>query len=143
MLREGAQPGVALEWGAEGARDARQGQRGDAHVGGEYRHIACQRLDGRTHELEQVDAEARAIVQALDEGKTLEELLSSGLSARCPNCAELVAKRERFCASCGAEVSRAQPPGPRPPAGRPSHTAAPAAMVTGASSGRSPSPPAR
>jgi hypothetical protein len=104
---------------------------------------APQRLDGRTQELEQVDAEARAIVQALGERKTLEELLSSGLSARCPNCAELVAKRERFCASCGAEVTRAQPPGPRPPAGRPSHTAAPAAMVTGASSGRSPSPPAR
>src|SRR4051794_4144174 len=45
MLLERAQPGVALEWGAEGARDARQRQRGDAHVGGEHRHIACQRLE--------------------------------------------------------------------------------------------------
>ena len=103
---------------------------------------APQQLDGRTHELEAVDAEAHALVQALNELKTLDELLSSGLSARCPGCRELVAKRERFCPNCGARLGRPAPPDSRPPTGRPSH-AAPAAMATGASSGRSPSPPAR
>lgn len=104
---------------------------------------APQQLDGRTHELEAVDAEARALVQALDELKTLDELLSSGVSARCPSCGELVAGRERFCTNCGAQLGRPAPPDSRPPTGRPSRSAAPAAMATGASSGRSPSPPAR
>ena len=104
---------------------------------------ASQQLDGRTHELEDVDAEARAIVQALDELKTLDELLSSGLSARCSSCSELVAKREHFCANCGAPVGRPAPPDSRPPSGRPANRATPAAVATGASSGRSPSPPAR
>src|SRR5881275_1008572 len=61
---------------------------------------ASERLDGRTHELEDVEAEARAIAQALDELKTLDQLLASGLSARCSSCGELVAKRERFCPNC-------------------------------------------
>jgi hypothetical protein len=105
---------------------------------------APERLDGRTHELEQVDAEARAIVQALDDKKTLEELLSSGLSARCSTCGELLAKRERFCPNCGAQVGQQGAPEPHAPAGRSSHKAAPpAAVITGASSGRSPSRPGR
>jgi hypothetical protein len=107
---------------------------------------APQRLDGRTAELEAVDAEARAIVQALDELKTLDELTSTGLSKRCESCGELVARREHFCSNCGAQVGRpaAHSTEPRPPAGRSSaHPAAPAAAVTGASSARSPSPPAR
>ena len=107
---------------------------------------ASQRLDGRTRELEQVDAEARAIAQALAELKTLDELLSSGPSARCSTCGELVAKREHFCSNCGAATGKgvpAQQPEPHPPASRAAHPAAPAAVVTGASSGRSPSPPAR
>lgn len=102
---------------------------------------ATQRLDGRTHELEEVDAETRAIAQALDELKTLDELLSSGLSARCSSCGELVARRERFCSNCGAQTGAAEPHPAE--AARPAHSGAPAAVVTGASSGRSPSRPAR
>jgi zinc-ribbon domain len=104
---------------------------------------SAERLDSRTHELEEVDAEARAIVEALRELKTMDELLSSGVSARCSSCGELVAARERFCPNCGAQVSRAGAPGSHPPAGRQTHAAAPAAVVTGASSARSPSPPSR
>ena len=104
---------------------------------------APERLDGRTRELEEVDAETRAIVQALDELKTLDQLLSSGPSSRCPSCGELVGKRDHFCTNCGAQLSGGQPADPRPAAGRPARTSAPAPMVTGASSGRSPSPPAR
>jgi hypothetical protein len=108
---------------------------------------APRQLDGRTQELEAVDAEARALVQALDELKTLDELSSSGLSHPCESCGELVAKREHFCSNCGAQVGRAEEPvtEPHPAAGRGgAHPAAPAAVaVTGSSSARSPSPPAR
>ena len=108
---------------------------------------APERLDGRTHELEAVDAEARALMQALDELKTLDELTSTGISKRCESCGELVARREHFCPNCGAQVGPADThvTEPHPSAGRGSaHPAAPAAAaVTGASSARSPSPPAR
>ena len=108
---------------------------------------APQRLDGRTHELESVDAEARALVQALDELKTLGELTASGLSKPCESCGELVAKREHFCSNCGAQVGRVQAPvtEPHPAAARSGARPAPpaTAAVRGASSARSPSPPAR
>lgn len=103
-------------------------------------------LDGAARELEQLDAEARALRQALDEKKTLDELLASGTSARCSGCGELMGKREAFCTNCGAKTPHASVPeqaGPHPPAGRTSHATAQTAVITGASSGRSPSPPAR
>ena len=100
---------------------------------------ASERLDGRTRELEEVDHEARAIVVALDERKTLDELLASGVASRCGGCGELVAERERYCQRCGAQLGRTQR-GESHPAARPT-PAHPA--VTGASSGRSPTPPAR
>ena len=110
---------------------------------------ASQRLDGRTRELEAVDGEARTLAQALEDLTTLDELLASGVSARCPNCGELVARRERHCLSCGAELPQrressrpAAGTGQRQPARAPQPTATTAA-ATGANSGRSPTPPAR
>jgi hypothetical protein len=106
--------------------------------------IAAQPFDGHTQELERIDAEERAIKEALNTRKTLEELLGSGVSARCTICGELISARAEFCSNCGAATRRPSPaPEAHPPAARPSHTAAPAAVVTGASSGRSPTPPAR
>jgi ribosomal protein L32 len=102
-----------------------------------------QLLEGRTHELEDVDAEARALVEALDERKTLDELFASGVSDRCENCGELVARREHYCTNCGAQQEREPAHEPHPAA--PAHstqTSAPPAVVTGASSARSPTPPA-
>jgi hypothetical protein len=104
---------------------------------------AAGQLNGRTSELEAVDAEARALVQALEEKRTLDELVASGVSARCYNCGELVAGRERFCTNCGAQQKRSageQRPTPAPRSAPPS---TPPAVVTGASSGRAPTPPAR
>jgi hypothetical protein len=67
------------------------------------------RLDGKTAELEQVDREARALAGALDELKTLDEVIASGVARRCPSCGELVAGRESFCSACGTSLK-----GPRP-----------------------------
>ena len=92
--------------------------------------------DNRTQEVEAVDAEERAIIEALDQRKTLDELLGSGVLSRCPNCGELVASREHYCTNCGAEQPPArQPAEPKPP------TPPRAPVVTGASSAQAQTPP--
>jgi hypothetical protein len=94
-------------------------------------------LDGRTQELEAVDAEARTLVEALDELKTLDELVASGVSSRCANCGELVASREHYCTNCGTQQqSSRQVAAPTPVAAAPR-----APVVTGSSSAQSPTQP--
>jgi ribosomal protein L32 len=101
------------------------------------RREALAREDGsRTQELEAVDAEARALVEALDERKTLDELLASGACSRCPACGELGASHENYCTNCGAQ----QRPNPQVATPAPAHPRAP--VVTGASSAQSRTPPA-
>ena len=56
---------------------------------------------GDAAELEQVNAEAQALVEALDQLKTLDQVIASGIVKRCPACAELVAARDSLCSSCG------------------------------------------
>jgi hypothetical protein len=75
-------------------------------------------LDGKTAELEQVDQEVRALAEALDELRTLDELIASGVARRCPSCGELVAGRESYCSTCGAALKGGRPRDaqPRPPA---------------------------
>jgi len=104
--------------------------------------IAAQPLDGQALELEQLEAEAQAIAEALHEKKTLDELLAGGLSKRCSSCGELEAKSDPFCPNCGARTEAPAQPAPHPPAARPAHSSAQTAVITGASSGRSPTPPA-
>jgi rubrerythrin len=104
--------------------------------------IAAQPLEGHAHELEPLEAEARAIAEALREKKTLDELLAVGLSKRCSSCGELEAKRDPFCPTCGVQTETPAQPAPHAPAPRPAHSTAQTAVITGASSGRSPTPPA-
>jgi hypothetical protein len=73
------------------------------------------RLNGKTAELEQVDNEARVLAEALDELKTLDELIASGVARRCPSCGELVAGRESYCSACGTPLKGAKPPAPEAP----------------------------
>jgi hypothetical protein len=51
--------------------------------------------------LEQLDAEAQALTTALDELKTLDELIAAGVVQSCPSCGELVGAHDGGCASCG------------------------------------------
>lgn len=92
----------------------------------------------------QEDAEAEALRRALGERQTLDELLASGVVARCPSCGELTGRRDRTCSNCGAQLASEQPT-ERHTAGRDQngHATAPSTAVTGASSVRSPTPPAR
>lgn len=87
------------------------------------------------------DAERAALENALERMSTLDELLAGGTSQRCPACGELAGKRDRSCPSCGAQLAAPREAVTRP-LGRAQH-APPAAPVRGASSGRSPTPPAR
>jgi hypothetical protein len=105
--------------------------------------IAAQPLDGQAPELAQLEAETQAIAQALREKKTLDELLATGLSKRCPSCGELEGGRDPFCPTCGAQTQAPAPPAPHPAAARAAHPTGQTAVITGASSGRSPTPPGR
>src|SRR3954453_22348407 len=110
------------------------------------------RLDGKTAELEQVDREARELAQALDELKTLDEVIAADVARRCPSWGELVGGRESYCSSCGTSLKGPRPatgePGgaQRPPArvgGRPGATTTAAATGRGPSGGGAPPPPPR
>ncbi|HET8673370.1 MAG TPA: zinc ribbon domain-containing protein [Thermoleophilaceae bacterium] len=84
--------------------------------------------------------ELQAISAALAELRTLDELLAGGACVRCPACGELAGRRDRQCWSCGAQLAQPHEAATRviPRGSRPG-----SAQVTGASSGRSPLPPAR
>jgi hypothetical protein len=88
-------------------------------VGGEVlesrRSSDSARLDDKTAELEQVDREARVLAEALDELKTLDEVIASGVARRCPSCGELVASRESYCSACGTPLKGPRPTAPEAP----------------------------
>jgi hypothetical protein len=124
---------LLLEVGGE-VLESRRGHGGDTG-----------RLDGRTAELEQVDHEVRALAEALDELRTLDEVIASGVARRCPSCGELVAGRESYCSSCGAPLKGGRPADmPQRPAarvsGRSSATTTAAATCHGPSGGSAPPP---
>jgi hypothetical protein len=104
------------------------------------------RLDGKAAELEQVDRDVRALAEALDALRTLDEVIASGIARRCPSCGELVAGRESYCSSCGAALKGGRPSvQQRPPArvsGRPGATTTAAATGHGRSGGSAPPPSA-
>ena len=58
-------------------------------------------LDADGADVEQLDAEARALAEALDQLKTLDQLIASGIVKRCSSCGELTAPREGDCSACG------------------------------------------
>jgi hypothetical protein len=61
-------------------------------------------LDADGADVEQLDAEARALAEALDQRKTLDQVIASGIVKRCSSCGELMAPREGECAACGQGV---------------------------------------
>ncbi len=59
-------------------------------------------LDADGSDVEQLDAESHALAEALDQWKTLDQVIASGIVKRCSTCGELMAPGEGGCASCGA-----------------------------------------
>jgi ribosomal protein L32 len=64
----------------------------------------------RLRALEPSDGEARALKEALDQRKTLDELIASGVVEQCPSCGELASPHEAHCSSCGVALRRDQGP---------------------------------
>jgi len=101
-------------------------------------------IESAGDELAQLDGEADALRRALDERRTLDELLASGAVAHCHDCGELAGRRDNVCPNCGAQLGSEEPTQRRPGAqSRNGHADATSTAVTGASSARSSSPPAR
>ena len=97
----------------------------------------------RLRALGREDAEAEVLRRALAERQTLEELLATGAVVRCPSCGELAGRSEPLCANCGARLASEQATERRTATAQNGHATAPTTTVTGASSVRSPTPPAR
>jgi zinc-ribbon domain len=114
-------------------------------VGGEVlesrRSSDSARLDDKTAELEQVDHEARVLAEALDELKTLDEVLASGVARRCPSCGELVANRDSYCSACGTPLKGARPATPEAPGSprQPARVSGRTGATTAAATGHGPS----
>jgi len=64
----------------------------------------------RLRALDPADGEARALKEALDQDRTLDELVASGVVRGCPSCAELVSPREGHCWSCGTALGQVHSP---------------------------------
>jgi hypothetical protein len=114
-------------------------------VGGEVlesrRSSDSARLDGKTAELEQVDSEARVLAEALDELKTLDEVIAAGVARPCPSCGELVANRDSYCSACGTPLKGARPPAPDGPSAprQPARVGSRTSATTAAATGHGPS----
>lgn len=51
------------------------------------------------------DEELRALERALGEPVTVRELRAPGIGGACPSCGALYGSADRYCASCGRELS--------------------------------------
>jgi hypothetical protein len=90
-------------------------------------------LGGKLATLQGIDAELRAIEQALREDHGVTVLREAGVTA-CPRCAAIHGSEDRFCPACGFSISRGAE---RPIAAQPVATAA----SEQAASGQTSSPP--
>jgi hypothetical protein len=61
-------------------------------------------LQAKAAELSTVDAEVRALADALEDETSMLELVASGISGSCTNCGTLLSTDARYCPACGAAV---------------------------------------
>lgn len=59
-------------------------------------------LQAKASELSAVDAEVRALSEALDRDLRVVEIVAAGIAGSCESCGMLLSTRASFCASCGA-----------------------------------------
>jgi hypothetical protein len=120
-------------------RKRREAPAADAAHGAQGDSLAT--ADGaRRRDRDEIEAEIALLESALAERKTLDALLSSSTLGRCTSCGELVGRRERQCSGCGAQLPGHGHEGGQRAVPRAPHAAP---VPTAASSGRSPTPPAR
>lgn len=70
-------------------------------------------IESKAKEALAVDAEARALAQALDEELPFTDVVASGIAGTCANCEAILPADARYCSSCGTPVG-AQPAAPAP-----------------------------
>src|SRR3954467_15069782 len=58
-------------------------------------------LQAKAAELSTVDAEVRALAEALDDETTMLQLVASGIAGSCENCGTLLSTDTRYCPACG------------------------------------------
>lgn len=64
-------------------------------------------VERKSREVAAVDAEARGLALALENGQTLTQVVSAGIVGVCPGCRGLVGAGDRFCTQCGTPASAA------------------------------------
>lgn len=70
-----------------------------------------------------LDAEARALADALDRELPLSDVVASGIAGTCASCEAIVASDARYCSACGTPVG--ETPAPSHDDATPAETAAP------------------
>jgi hypothetical protein len=61
-------------------------------------------LQAKAAELSAVDAEVRALADALEDETSMIELVASGIAGSCESCGSLLSTDARYCAACGTPV---------------------------------------
>ena len=71
-------------------------------------------LQAKAAELKSVDAEVRALAEALDADEGMMQLVAAGIAGSCENCGTLLSTDARYCGACGKAALPAleQPGGP-------------------------------
>ena len=93
-------------------------------------------IKGKVKEALAVDAEARALAEALDHELPFTDLVASGIAGTCAQCDAILAADARYCSSCGtaAGTPQAAPATPEQPVAP--AAVAPAAPTPDAGNGR-------
>jgi hypothetical protein len=72
-----------------------------------------------------IDAEARALAEALETDAGLDTVVAAGIAGPCPTCGTLASTAARFCSACGTALDGRPDAAPRADMGAPDPVGAP------------------